>query len=119
MTAFDPQADYCYITTTGRVTGRPHTIEIWFAAVGETLYVLAGSGHRADFVRNALRNPSVTVRIGTRRSRSRTAVARIITARPEDELARRLLLEKYARYDDLDEWGRIAIPVAFDLVRQA
>ena len=22
---------YCYLTTTGRVTGKPHTIEIWFA----------------------------------------------------------------------------------------
>ena len=22
---------YCYLTTTGRVSGRPHEIEIWFA----------------------------------------------------------------------------------------
>jgi hypothetical protein len=31
--ALDPQlaaADYCYVTTTGRVTGNPHTIVIWF-----------------------------------------------------------------------------------------
>ncbi len=33
---------YCYLTTTGRVTGRPHTIEIWFALDGGTLYMLAG-----------------------------------------------------------------------------
>ena len=36
----------------------------------------------------------------------------------EDSLARRLLLEKYAppRYDgDLEDWGRDALPVAFDL----
>ena len=25
--------DFCYLTTTGRVTGRPHEIEIWFSLV--------------------------------------------------------------------------------------
>src|SRR6185312_13518616 len=34
--------DYCYITTTGRRSGKPHTIEIWFALDGRTLYLLAG-----------------------------------------------------------------------------
>src|SRR5690606_17915662 len=32
---------YCYLTTTGRVTGRPHTIEIWFGHDGsrpDTIY---------------------------------------------------------------------------------
>ncbi len=23
--------DFCYLTTTGRISGRAHTIEIWFA----------------------------------------------------------------------------------------
>ena len=32
MSSLDPAADYCYITTTGRVTQKPHTVEIWFAA---------------------------------------------------------------------------------------
>ncbi len=34
--------DFCYLTTTGRVTARRHTIEIWFALNGRTLYMLAG-----------------------------------------------------------------------------
>lgn len=34
--------DFCYLTTRGRVSGQPHEIEIWFAADGETLYMLAG-----------------------------------------------------------------------------
>ncbi len=25
--------DYCYLTTTGHVSSKPHTIEIWFAKV--------------------------------------------------------------------------------------
>jgi deazaflavin-dependent oxidoreductase (nitroreductase family) len=113
---FDSTTDYCYITTRGRITGKPHTVEIWFGTNDRTLYVLAGSGHRADFVRNALREPSVEIRIGTRRSPRRVATARIVSEKGEDALARRLLLEKYASTnDDLDEWGRTALPVAFDL----
>lgn len=116
MPEFNADADYCYITTTGRVTGRPHTVEIWFGLRGRTLYVLAGGGHNADFVRNAKKTSGVTVRIGSRRARAVAATARIVTARREDALARRLLLEKYAGADDdLDEWGRTALPVAFDL----
>lgn len=115
MPEFDANADYCYITTVGRVTGKPHTIEIWFAAVDATLYVLAGSGERADFVRNAIKQPRVKIRIGTRRSKEWTAIARVVTDATEDAQARRLLLEKYASYDDLDEWGRTALPIAFDL----
>lgn len=115
MAQIDATADYCYITTTGRVTGKPHTVEIWFGADGSTLYVLAGSGRNADFVRNAIKTPAVTIRIGTRRSPMRHATARIVTAAKEDALARSMLLAKYAHQDDLDEWGRTALPVAFDL----
>ena len=54
--------DYCYLTTTGRVTGEPHEIEIWFAADGDTLFMLAGAGDRSDWVRNLRAQPAVTVR---------------------------------------------------------
>lgn len=115
MTSIDGAADYCYITTRGRVTGNPHTIEIWFALEGRTLFVLAGSGHRADFVRNLMKDPAAQVRIGSRRAQLRAAQARIVSDPIEDALARRLLLEKYAGSDDLEEWGRTALPVALDL----
>lgn len=107
-------ADYCYITTTGRVTGNPHTVEIWFGIDGGTLYVLAGGRYDADFVKNLRKEPSVAVRIGRRRF---GATARVVESASEDALARRLLREKYApRYSgDLDGWGRDALPVAFDL----
>ena len=106
--------DYCYITTTGRVSGRPHTIEIWFALHDATVYVLAGSGHHADFVKNARKLPETGIRIATQMC---TADARVVSDASEDALARRLLLEKYRpRYSgDLDEWGRTALPVAFDM----
>lgn len=117
MEQIDAAADYCYLTTTGRVTGKPHVIEIWFGTEdGATLFVLAGSGRKADFVRNAMKAPDVTLRIGTRTSALRSATARIVTDAGEDALARRLLLAKYVdRGENLEEWGRTALPVAFDL----
>ena len=108
--------DYCYITTAGRVSGKPHTVEIWFGTAGDTIYVLAGARENADFVKNAKRDPAVHVRIGRTAFSAR---ARIVTDADEDALARRLLLDKYVppRYagGDLSEWGRDALPVAFDL----
>ena len=107
--------DYCYITTAGRVSGKPHTVEIWFGASGDTIYVLAGRRHGADFVKNAKKKPGVDVRIGEAMFTGR---ARVAGDAIEDALARRLLLDKYAppRYDgDLSEWGRDALPFAIDL----
>jgi hypothetical protein len=90
-------------------------VEIWFGMSGRTIYVLAGGRHNADFVKNAMRAPDVPVRFGKRRRVYRSR-ARIVKKRAEDALARRLLLEKYSpRYDDLEDWGRDALPVAFDL----
>jgi deazaflavin-dependent oxidoreductase (nitroreductase family) len=106
--------DYCYLTTTGRITGLPHRIEIWFGMQGETLYLLAGDGARSDWVRNLMVSPDVVVELGDRR---RTTRARVIEAgTEEDALARRLLFEKYtARGNtDLEDWAASALPVAID-----
>jgi deazaflavin-dependent oxidoreductase (nitroreductase family) len=108
---------FCHITTTGRRTGNPHRIEIWFAAEPDsrTIYVLAGGRERADFVRNAMVQPRVTVRLGHEEV---PATARILEpGTKEDALARRLILEKYQSpgSGDLESWGRSALPVAFDL----
>jgi hypothetical protein len=51
----DADADFCYLTTTGRVTGQPRTIEIWFALHGRILYMLAGGGRNAQWVQNLVR----------------------------------------------------------------
>ncbi len=107
--------DFCYLTTTGRVTGRPHEIEIWFSLVPETLtlYMLSGGGDRSDWVKNLRRNPKVTVRIAGERFDGR---AREAGDAEEDELARRLLIEKYeSRPGSLANWRRRALPVAVDL----
>jgi deazaflavin-dependent oxidoreductase (nitroreductase family) len=107
---------FCYLTTAGRVTGRPHTIEIWFGLNERTLYMLSGNGprQRADWVRNLMKTPAVGVRIGEREF---AGTGRIAQDAEEDALARRLLLEKYepTYSGDLSQWGRTALPVAVDL----
>ena len=117
MTAqFDELAalDFCYLTTTGRVSGQAHTIEIWFALDGQTLYMLAGSGENADWVKNARRTPAVHVKIG---DNTFAGTARIVADPGEDALARQLVVGKYQPRgdDDLSSWGRTALPVAVDL----
>jgi len=102
MAPVDPSLgaeSYCYLTTTGRVTGEPREIEIWFALEGDTVY---------------MREPRVTVRIGEVTFEGR---ARAIDDPDEDALARRLLPEKYRpRYGgDLDDWRERSLPIAIDL----
>jgi len=105
--------DFCYLTTTGRVTGRPHEIEIWFALDGTDLYMLSDSA-RSDWVENLRKTPEVTVRIADRTFEGR---ARVVGAGREDELARRLLVEKYeSTPGNLSNWRRSALPVAVALV---
>ncbi len=105
--------DYCYLTTTGRVTGSPHEIEIWFALGGSTLYMLSGGGDRADWAKNIRRNPETSVRISGSTFEGR---GRFVDGQ-EDELARKLLFEKYQPRTGggLSRWRDSALPVAVDL----
>ena len=109
------EEDFCYLTTKGRVSGRPHEIEICFSLVPEsqTLYMLSGGRDRSDWVRNILRDPGVTVRIAGEKF---SGLAREARDAEEDALARRLLVEKYeSRPGSLANWRRTALPVVVDL----
>lgn len=105
--------DFCYLTTIGRVSGRPHTIEIWFVLYDHTVYMLA-SNHASDWVKNARRTPTVSLTIG---GATFGGTARIVDQEAEDALARCLILAKYqpGYGEDLSDWGRTALPVAVDL----
>ena len=103
---------YCYLTTTGRVTGTPHRIEIWFALADGIVYVLSGGRDESDWVRNLIAVPTVTLELG---DEVRTTTARVVDpASPEDALARSHLVDKYqpGSGEDLTVWGRTALPVA-------
>jgi deazaflavin-dependent oxidoreductase (nitroreductase family) len=105
---------FCYVTTTGRVSGKPHRIEIWFAAApaADTIYILSGGRERSDWVRNLVASPSCTVEIG---ADTFSGYGRVIEGTAEDPTARELVFEKYRRADDLERWRDEALPVAIDL----
>lgn len=102
------------LTTVGRVTGHPHTIEIWFGYREPTIYLLSGGGNRSDWVRNLIRSPEVRVLVG---DREYLGMGRIVTDPHEERLARDAVHDKYAsRYaGDLSGWREAALPVAVDL----
>ena len=110
--------DHCYVTTTGRRSGSPHTIEIWFALHEGRVYLLSGGADRSDWVKNLAEHPTVGLRIG---DLDMIATAAPVIDPEEEGLARRLLVEKYQpRYaDDLGEWGRSALPVVIELPEPA
>lgn len=105
----------CDVTTVGRVSGRPHRVEIWFAHQNGTAYLLSGGGDRSDWVRNLIANPAVTVDVA---GVSLSGSGRVVEAdTDEDRLARDLVFAKYTPTygGDLTEWRDTALPVAIDL----
>jgi deazaflavin-dependent oxidoreductase (nitroreductase family) len=107
---------FAYLTTTGRRSGRPHTIEIWFAVDGDVIYLMAGGRDRSDWVRNVLVHQGVELRIGTHEWEGRARVVEPDTE--EDARVRPLLRDKYAdAEDDLVSWGRTALPVAVEALQ--
>lgn len=108
---------YCYLTTTGRVSGEPREIEIWFGldADGGVLYMLSGGGERSNWVRNLIREPRVSVRIGERGFPGRARL--VASGSPEDARARELVVGKYSPGygGDLSDFRQRALVVAVDL----
>jgi deazaflavin-dependent oxidoreductase (nitroreductase family) len=105
----------CHLQTTGRTTGQPRTIEIWFGTDGERVYFLAGGRDRAHWVRNLRTEPRVKLRIG---GRTVGGVARVIEGGEREPLARRLLAAKYQGWADgrpLSRWAAGSLPVQVDL----
>jgi deazaflavin-dependent oxidoreductase (nitroreductase family) len=61
-TSIDPVEDpqYLYLTTTGRRTGLPREIEIWFVQRSGRHYLVAEHAERSQWVRNLLADSKVS-----------------------------------------------------------
>ena len=106
---------YCYLTTTGRTSGEPREIEIWFALSDGTAYLMSGGRNRSHWVRNIRQQPRVSLRIG---ETTFVGVAREVASdTDEDGKIRALLLGKYQPTveRDLGEWSRTALPMAIEI----
>ena len=92
-----------YLTTTGRVTGLPRQIEIWFVAAEGRFYLLAEHFHQTKWVRNIQQEPRVRVKIGTREF---TATARVLDETADAAMWKRAQDLGRQKYD----WGN-GLPV--------
>ena len=108
-------ATYGYLTTTGRVSGRPHRVEIWFAVVGDTIYLLSGSGGHSDWCRNLDARPEAMFTIAGTPYQVR---GRRVTDEREDATARAIVFDKYqpGYGGDLVEWRDSAAPFALEVI---
>ena len=103
---------FCYVTTTGRRTAAPHTIEIWFGLESDSFYLLAEGREKADWVRNLKAEPTVTVRM---QDTTFDAVAREVTDADEQDRARRMLAAKYQDWTEgtpMSPWAETALVIA-------
>jgi deazaflavin-dependent oxidoreductase (nitroreductase family) len=82
----------CYLSTTGRRSGRVHEVEIWFGVFGDSLYLISGNGDSADWFRNAIAGPRVTVRID---DVTMAGVARVVEDSAERRRVGELMGVKY------------------------
>jgi deazaflavin-dependent oxidoreductase (nitroreductase family) len=89
------EEQYLYLTTTGRRTNLPRTIEIWFTERDGRFYLIAEHGERANWVRNLRAHPPVQVRVGELHF---SGTARIVDDEGEPELARAVKALSDAKY---------------------
>jgi deazaflavin-dependent oxidoreductase (nitroreductase family) len=90
--------EFLYLTTTGRRTGLPREIEIWFTEQAGRFHVVAEHGENAQWVRNLRADPAVSVRVGDRRFAAR---ARVVDASAESRLWADVRARSEAKYG----WG--------------
>ena len=107
MSAGSRELQFIYVTTTGRVTGKPREIEIWFVELSGKLYILAEHFFKTQWVQNISRNSRIRVRAGEREC---DATARILDRETDSDawqMAQQLARDKYG-------WGE-GLPVEITL----
>ena len=87
--------EFLYLTTTGRVSGEPREIEIWYMEYKRRYYLLSEGGRKANWVRNIEKDPRVKVAVGKRQFEG---TARVVDEKRDAKtyaFAHRLGKEKY------------------------
>src|SRR6476660_5985645 len=94
---------YLYLTTTGRLTGQPREIEIWFTEHGGHFYLLA-ERESANWVRNIQSQPQVKVRVSNAEF---NAIGRVVHNGREPQLGAtqaRVSVTFYRAADSKNQW---------------
>ena len=93
-----PEPAYLYLTTTGRRSGRPREIEIWFTRRDGRYYRIAEHGEDARWVQNLRADPRVRWQVGDANGGAR---ARVVDHAREPALADAIRALSEAKYG----WG--------------
>lgn len=94
---------YIYLTTKGRKTGKPHTVQIWFAYADGKIY-LSHEGAYTDWMKNLDKHEMVNAKIG---AANIDAKAKILGEGNSREKGKKALYEKYykpASKEVIDDW---------------
>ena len=95
------ESQFLYLTTTGRVSGLPREIEIWYVSHDGRFYLLAEHFHKTKWVKNILAQPRVAVRLDGRKFAAKARVLDEHTDNALWKLARQLCRTKYGWDDGL------------------
>ena len=112
-------AKFIHLTSTGRITGKPHTVELWFVVNDGRVY-LSHEGEETDWMRNIKKNPKVIFEIG---EKDFTGTARYLDdLENEAWTAKVALYEKYygkASKEAIGDWFSLSKLILIDAVRPA
>jgi deazaflavin-dependent oxidoreductase (nitroreductase family) len=102
---------FIYLTTIGRKSGKPHTVELWFAFSKGAVY-LSHEGDHTDWMKNIAKHGSVSMRIDGVESKGDAR----ITTETEDarETGKKMLYEKYygpTSQEVIDDWFELSTVV--------
>jgi deazaflavin-dependent oxidoreductase (nitroreductase family) len=114
---------YAYLTTTGRHSGLSREVEIWFVALGDTVYLLNGGDDAhapgsAGWVHNLRAGPRAMVRIGDVTFEANARFPERGSA--EDASARAATYAKHQTGygSDLANWRDTGVLVALDVATE-
>jgi len=103
-----------HLTTTGRKTGKPHTVELWFAVKNGNVY-LSHEGSETDWMKNLRHNDRVSFEIAGKRFAGRACILEIGSEEAwEAEVA---LYEKYygkASKEIIEDWFSLSRLIAVE-----
>ena len=92
---------FLYLTTNGRKTTRPHTIEIWFIEYNKRYYILSEHKKASDWVQNIIVDPNVSFKVNNKIYKG---YARLVDKNKEPTLSNavsNLMFSKYGWNDGL------------------
>ena len=107
---------FAYLTTVGRKTGNPHTVELWFAFADGKIF-LSHEGSYTDWMKNIKKTRRVRARIGRL---NLEADASVLVGSKLEELGKTSLYEKYygpAPKSTIDDWFELSTVIELTPVK--